>query len=241
MGIRVTVIGESGGAPLPGGATSCYLVEGGGNRLLLDIGSGAISLLSRIIPFDSVNDIIISHFHSDHSADAGVAVYSRLISMQLGRDVQMLTFHAPSERDLANAPYSRVRLIDSGLEEMIGPFAVSYMRTRHPVPCFAVRLSYGGKSLVYTADGALTDELVSFSSNADILIAECSFYPGMSGSGAGHMNASDVASLASAASPQNLVISHLPVYGDRKDILSYVSGRWNGRVLLASTFLALEV
>ena len=238
--IKVTVIGESGGAPLAGGATSCYVAEADGYAVLLDIGSGALSLMQTVRPFDSIDDIIISHFHSDHVADAGTAVYSRLISMQLGRPASPLRFHALEKRELEVPPYSSVIPADEGREEHIGPFSVRYMRTAHPVPCLAVRLSSGGKCIVYTADGALTERLISFSSAVDILIAECSFYPGTGRAEAGHMDASDVVRLAKAAEPGKLVVSHLPAYGEREDILSYIKARWNGEVLLARPFLEVE-
>ena len=239
--IVLTVIGESGGAPLPGGGTSCYLVEAEGYRVLLDIGSASLSLLSGIIPFDSIDDVIISHFHSDHASDAGVAVYSRLISMQLGRNVKPLVFHALEDRNLSYPPYSSVEVINEGKEEKIGPFSVSYMRTKHPVPCLAVKFIYKGKSIVYTADGALTDELITFASSADILLAECSFYSDLIEEGAGHMSASDVVSLAAASEPGKLIITHLPVYGDREEILKYVRNGWKGDAMLASKFLRVEI
>ena len=238
--IRVTVIGESGGTPLAGGATSCYIVEAEGYPVLLDIGSGALSLIQSIRSFDSIDDIIISHFHSDHYADAGVALYSRLISMQLGRASNPLVFHAMEKRELESPPYSYVSLIDENSEDRIGPFSVRYMRTSHPVPCLAVKLSYAGKSVVYTADGAFSDQLAAFSSSSDILIAECSFYPGTGSSDAGHMDAADVAALAAVAGPGNLIVSHLPVYGDRNDLLQYIKARWKGETLLARPFLAVE-
>ena len=73
--IKVVVIGESGGTPLAGGATSCYLVEADGYPVLLDIGSGALSLLQKIRSFDSIDDIIISHFHSDHVGSLGSLIF----------------------------------------------------------------------------------------------------------------------------------------------------------------------
>lgn len=238
--VKVTVIGESGGTPLAGGATSCYMVEAEDHAVLLDIGSGAMSLLQKVRAFDSIDDVIISHFHDDHVADAGVAVYSRLIAMQLGRPVNPLIFHAMEKRELEMPPYSHAAIIDEGIEEWIGPFSVSYMRTIHPVPCLAVRLSCDGKSIVYTADGAFSDRIAAFAASADILIAECSFYPGIVNRNAGHMDACDVAELAVAASPGKLVVSHLPVYGNREEILCCIKERWNGEVILARSSLEIE-
>ena len=104
-----------------------------------------------------------------------------------------------------------------------------------------MKLSYGGKSVVYTADGAFSEKIAEFSSSSDILIAECSFYPGSGSPESGHMDVYDVVKLAAAASPGKLIVSHLPVYGNRNEILDYIKGRWNGEVLLAHPFLELEV
>ena len=153
---------------------------------------------------------------------------------------RLLIFHAMEKRDLEMPPYSRATVIDEGTEERIGPFSVSYMRTIHPVPCLAVRLSCDGKSIVYTADGAFSDRIAAFAASSDILIAECSFYPGIVNRNAGHMDACDVAELAVAASPGKLVVSHLPVYGNREEILCCIKERWNGEVILARSSLEIE-
>ena len=163
--------------------------------------------------------------------------------MQCGRDVKPLVFHALEERDLTLSPYSRFVKIDEQSREEIGEFSISYMKSEHPVDCLAVKVQdRQGHTLVYTADGALTDRLVSFSAGADILIAECSFYPDMGNRGAGHMNANDVCTLAVKAEPSLMVLSHLPVYGERGIILDYVSERYEkGKVLLASPYLEVSI
>lgn len=240
--MRLLVIGESSGRPLAGGATSCYLVEYDGAKILLDIGSGALSVLERAVRFDEIDDIFISHFHSDHVADAGPAVYHRLISTQLGLVTRPLVFHSLEEGQLACAPYSVWRR--TGLEsgDDAGPFHVSYLAACHPVPALAMKVTAGGRTLVYTGDGSLTGELAGFCSGADILIAECSFYPGRgNAASAGHMNAGDVAALASKARPGLLVVSHLPVYGDRTEILDFIKNRYDSKVMLASTLLEVIV
>lgn len=241
--IKLTVIGECSGSPLASHATSCYLVEGEGTSLILDMGSASLSLLKGIRNFDSIEHVIISHSHPDHCADCAVAVYDRLIAMQCGRDVKPLVFHALEERELTFSPYSRFVKIDGQSREEIGEFSISYMKSEHPLDCLAVKVQdRQGHTLVYTADGALTDRLVSFSSGAHILIAECSFYPDMGNRGAGHMNANDVCTLAVKAEPSCLVLSHLPVYGERGIILDYVSERYEkGKVLLASPYLEVSI
>ena len=71
----------------------------------------------------------------------------------------------------------------------IGPFTFHFMKTSHPVPCFAMRIEVGGTSLVYTGDSTYMEEFIDFAKNADILLCESNFYSDMDGSNAGHMTA----------------------------------------------------
>ena len=235
--LKMTVIGCDSACPMAGSATSSYLIEAEGHRIMLDLGSGSLSLVQKIIDFDTVGDIVLSHFHADHVADAPVAVYSRLVSMQLGRCREKLHFHALEDRGF-EGEYSDFSQIDEGRSLQLGPVSFSFMRTAHPVPCLAMRLECKGRSLVYTADGGFTEDLAEFSKGADILLAECSFHPGKGeGSSAGHMNPASVSRLANAARAGKLVLTHLPIYGDRTDILESVRAQYDGRVLLAKPFL----
>lgn len=231
--IKLTVIGECSGTPISRHATSCYLVEYDDFPILMDIGSGALSILGEVISFDRISHVIISHSHADHIADAGVAIYSRLISMQLGKSCDPLFFHAEEDHGYTYENVSSVVHIDETVKEEIGPFHVSYCRTKHPVATLAMKLEAGGKSIVYTADGTLTDALCAFSKNSDLLISECSFYPGKGNDDQNHMNPEKVVKLATTAKPEKLLVSHLPVYGERKEILTFIEEHYDGPAMLA--------
>ena len=142
---------------------------------------------------------------------------------------------------LAMPPYSEAQAVHAGETVQIGPFSCSFLRTKHPVECLAVRVECAGGVLVYTADGAYTEELAAFAAGADVLITECSLYAGADGSRAGHMACTDAARLATRAKPGTLVLSHLPVYGDVQELLRDVQAVWDGKTLLASRLLALDV
>lgn len=239
--MRLVTIGECSGAPLPGGATSCHLVEDGDGRVLLDIGSGALSMLGRCCSFDIIQAIFISHFHADHFADAGAAIYSRLISQDLGRGVGPLRFYALEDRGLSMEGRSTFTPIDEGEVVKEQGFTLSFLRTRHPVPCLAIKVRKDGKTIVYTADGGYDERLADFARGADILLAECSFPPGMGkGALAGHMGVDEVSRLANEARPGKLVLTHLPIYGGREAILEHVGKAYDGTVLLAQPLLEVE-
>lgn len=238
--MNVTVVGRWGGCCRAGEACSGYLVRAGGTSLLLDCGSGVAGRLQLAAPLESVDHVVLSHWHADHCGDAGVLLHGRLIQTIVGQvpEGRPLTFFAPAqEPDLERLrwePYARSEAIDEGDELHVGELACTFMRTRHPVACLAVKVrDAAGRTLVYTADGALTDGLVAFCSGADLVVAECSLYAGVDGSAPGHMNADDVAELARRAAPGTVVLSHLPLYGDVGELLASVRAGWDGDVRLA--------
>lgn len=178
---------------------------------------------------------------ADAGADAGAAAGA-------GRAAAPHALGAPSAPDthvafdlarLAMPGASRAVGVDEGTPVRVGPFALDFVRTRHPAKCLAMRVSCDdGTTLAYTADAALTGELAAFCAGVDVLICECSLYAGYDGQAMGHMSCEDVVTLARAARPATLVLSHLPIYGDPRELLAWVRDRVRGdevdEVLLAS-------
>ena len=237
----LTVIGRAGGVGRAGEACSGYLVQEGETRVLLDCGAGVASRLQAVCPLEELDHVVISHWHPDHASDAGVLVHGRIIQRILGQAHGALRFYAPAgspdlERVGNPGDGCAAQAIRAGETLLIGGLSIDFLRTRHPVECLAMRVTSqtSGQSLVYTADGALTRELVEFAGGADLLLAECSLYAGVSGEGPGHMNADDVAELACRARPAALVLTHLPFYGRREELLEHVRERWGGPAYLAA-------
>lgn len=242
----VTVVGRWGGCCRAGEACSGYLVRDGEQALLLDCGSGVVGRLQKVCPLTAVNHVILSHWHPDHCSDAGVLLHGRLIQTLVGEARGPLEFYGlPQEPDGARLlwePYAHFSAITEADTLRISSLTCSFMRTKHPVPCVATKVvDEAGHTLVYTADGALTNELVAFCGDADLVIAECSLYSGVSGEGPGHMNADDVAELACRAHPGALVLSHLPLYGDVEELRATVAAAWDGDVCVAGDLASYRV
>lgn len=234
----VTVLGRGGGCCRAGEACSGYLVRADGVSLLLDCGSGVAGRLQEFVSLDELDGVVVSHWHPDHCGDAGVLYHGRLIQNLVGESRGPLAFYAPLQspdlKRLECPPHARAVGIDEVAELHFGPLTCTFMRTEHPVPCFAIKLVHDdGRTLVYTADGALTPRLVEFCAGADMVLAECSLYGETSGDGPGHMNACGCAELGCRADPDTMLLTHLPMYGERRELLDYVQGRWPGKVHLA--------
>ena len=65
--MRITVLGSGSAYSSAARFNSCYLVESGKNRLLLDCGSDALRALQKSgIDILEVDNILITHLHADH-------------------------------------------------------------------------------------------------------------------------------------------------------------------------------
>lgn len=243
--MKLTVIGYYGGSPKEGEGTSAYLVSHEGFHLLLDCGSAAVSLMQKVVDLDTVHHVVLSHFHHDHICDGGIFLYNRLVRMQLGEVKEPLHFYGlPVEEEkkkLIWEPYADYQDIGPGESLQIGPFALQFLQTKHPIECLAMRITCDEKSLVYTADTALFPELVEFAEDADLLLAECSLYKEYDGESSGHMNALDVAKLGEESGAKHLVLTHLPIYGNPEELLQDGKKMYSGKIQLAERFLTLKI
>src|SRR3954452_17402441 len=67
--VRITVLGKSPAWQDANGACSGYLVEGGGQVVLLDCGSGVFAKLRTVMAYEDVDAVVISHLHAAHILD----------------------------------------------------------------------------------------------------------------------------------------------------------------------------
>jgi ribonuclease BN (tRNA processing enzyme) len=223
--VKLTVIGCSGSAPGPGTAASCYLVEAEGYRLVLDLGSGALAALQRVVRVDELDAIFLSHLHPDHCVDmASLAV---ILRYGLAGDDR---FDARAPIPVIGPSGSAEHLLDvyypgsppstfTGLFEFhapevhqLGPFTVRTVPVRHPVPAFAVRVEADGRSLVYSGDTAACPALIELARGADVLLCEAAWagspppVPGI------HLSGREAGEHATQAGVGRLLVTHVPAW-----------------------------
>lgn len=243
--MKLTIIGHWGGYPKAGEASTGYLLEHDSFKLLIDCGSGVLSHLQHHVEATDLDAVLLSHYHPDHVADIGVLQHALLIQYFLGKNKGTLPVYAHREdqrgydsityKDLMQAHEYKE---DSSLS--IGPFTVTFVKTKHPVPCYGMRIEAGGKSLFYTADSALREEFFSFGKETDVLLCECNFYGGMDASNAGHMTSLDAGKLAQETNAGKLILTHLPHFGDLSQLVTEAQSIYNGEVLLAKKDMEVE-
>ncbi|MCJ8005947.1 MBL fold metallo-hydrolase [Lederbergia wuyishanensis] len=243
--MELTVIGHWGGYPKAGEASSGYLLTHEGFNLLVDCGSAVLSQLQMYIKPEELNAVILSHYHADHIADIGVLHHALLIGKYVsGYDRNLSIYgHSKDPDGLSSLTYKDITTgiaYDKDNFIHIGPFKIEFIRTKHPVACYAMRITCEGKTLVYTADTSYFDELVEFSMDADVLLAESNFYKGMDGASAGHMTSEEAGRLAKKANVDTLVLTHLPHFGDLNQLKAEAAEQFEQEIILASKGLILS-
>ena len=244
--MKLTIIGHWGGYPKANEASSGYLLQCDDFHLLLDCGSGVLSKLQSVLGPELLCGVVISHYHPDHIADIGVLQHARLIGGFLGQKMDTLPIygHMSNQNEFSKLTYKEITKGIAYQENdkiTLGPFSISFLKTKHPVDCFAMRVEAGGKTLVYTADTAYMEKFVPFSKGADLLLCECNFYGGQDGSGPGHMTSHDAGKLANQADVKQLVLTHLPHYGNLESLKEEAGEIYQGPIELAYYGLNIKI
>ena len=206
--MKLHVLGCHGRFPPAGGAAIGYLVENKGKKLLMDCGSGVMGRLMRLCDPADLEGVLLSHLHFDHASDMLVLRYYMEFAGKT------LPVYVPGEDDssfrgLLTLPAFDVRPFPDTLE--IAGLTVTNMPVRHPVPCRALRLTDGDKTLVYTGDTNDCEGLAAFSENADLLLADAAFLADEWTDKKPHMSAPGAAKLAKEANAKALYLTHLPI------------------------------
>ncbi|MFO8069055.1 MAG: MBL fold metallo-hydrolase [Alkalibacterium sp.] len=224
--MKVTVLGFYGGYPTKGVGTSSYLIELNDFHLLLDVGSNSLLTLEKYVDPIDLDAVLLSHYHHDHIADLGVLQFTRLLKRDdKGNKPHLLPIYCHNE-DVDNFNKMSFENVSQGIafneesELTIGPFKIEHMKTLHPVPCYAFRITEekSNKTMVFTADSGYKEDFIGFAKDADLLIADSNFYEGMENHTV-HMTAKECGRIANKANVKKLLLTHLPQTGDLNQLV----------------------
>jgi len=195
--LKVVVLG-SGVGPLVDleqfGAS--ILVEAGGERLLFDCGRGATLRLAEAgIPIGSISRLFLTHLHSDHVIQipdlllTGWAGGGRVVPLEVwGPEgtrsmmehlLQAFAFDIRMRRDVdERVPDDGIKVTSRDIEEGVifddrGIKVTAFLVDHSPVaPAFGYRVDYRGRSVVFSGDTRVSDNLIRFAEGADVLVHE---------------------------------------------------------------------
>jgi ribonuclease BN (tRNA processing enzyme) len=231
----ITIIGCLGAYPLPGGATSGYLIEDGDTKVLLECGSGVLSKLQQQLSLSKLDGVVISHYHPDHCADLGCLQYAAMIEAQLSLRTKGFCAWGPGEVErLTYLEYCKGYSYEAVPFFEIGTLRFQTSKNVHEINCHAIKITDShGKTLVFSGDTGYQQALATFAADADCFLCESSFYAGQTGHGKQHLNAEEAGQLACDARVKRLVLTHLPHFGDTDQLVVQARSVYDGDVYLA--------
>lgn len=254
--MRLTVLGRSPASPNPGEACAGYLVDGGGARVLIDVGPGVVAQLLRHHHPDELDAVIVSHMHADHMLDL---VTLRYVYPWRARpkDERLRVIMPPGSADqlldLARGVGSprhfedtfRVTEHDGSSTMRFTGLEVRPLETVHYIPCWGFRVEADGRVLGYTADTGPDDVVNEIGEGADLLLSEATLRTldedAQPPERRGHLLPAEAGAYARTAGARRLLLTHLPLNGDAAWATSAATEAFEGEVELAGPSSAYEL
>lgn len=212
--MKIRILGNNGPFPAANSACSSYLISSERTNILLDLGSASLANLMRFIKPEKIDVIILSHLHWDHITDIPVLNYYFNTIKKQGGNIPKVDLFLPNNpadifSTIEEMESFNIKKICDGMTNIIGGIKVSMKVMKHPFESYAVKFEADGKSLVYSGDTAYNSDLVEFSTNCELLIADSFFLDLQLTSKSPHMSALECAKTAMEAGVKKLVLSHL--------------------------------
>jgi ribonuclease Z len=242
-GIRVTLLGTGNPRPLPDRGGPATLVEGGGERFLFDCGRGVTERLFARSLLPAVDDVLLTHLHSDHVVGLPDLWLTGWI---FGRAAPLRVRGPPGTKSLV-AHLEEAFAFDVGVrrdrdealppggarleaEELAPGAAVERGATRitaipvdhGPVqPAFGYRIEHGGRTVVLSGDTRPCEALAEAAAGADLLVHEVADATEAQQQAseltrrvlAHHSRPAEAAGIFSRARPRLAVYSHIVLLG----------------------------
>lgn len=215
--MKLTTLGCWGGYPYKDGGTTSYLLTGhDGFQLLMDAGSRSLNELEKEISPLDLDAVLISHYHPDHVADLEVLSHYRQLYPKHLWESKVLPIYAhdedrPEFDKLTIPEVSKGIAYDVDGMQSIGPFDITFIKTVHPVICYAFRIveRETGQILLFTADTGYFEGLADFVKGADLFLADVYLYEGNENHPA-HLTTKEAGEIAVQAGVKKLVLTHMP-------------------------------
>jgi ribonuclease BN (tRNA processing enzyme) len=187
---QLTIVGSGTMMPTKKRHPSCYLLEIGQKKMLLDLGHTSINrLVDMGIDLHSIDVLFISHFHTDHFADILPFVHSRWVDDAYNfKKHRPLTIIGPKSikerwKKLREVFWVEpqecypLKFIEGARTIRLSDIKIHLFQVTHVrwYQSLGIKISFHNKSLIYTGDiGGNHDfqDLAKIARGADLLLIE---------------------------------------------------------------------
>lgn len=258
--MEIVLLGTGGAWPDADRNAPAFLVRHGIHNYLVDCGGGVCHQLMKVgVPPALLDYIFLTHTHIDHCVEFPSLVFGAYLTGKEGSFHlfgpqgtahfsaslfdHTYDFAIPMMRKLRKKEISVISAeVEKGLVCRINEVTVEAVPVEHGFPTLAYRFSAGGKSVVFSGDTAVCDNLIEIGRNADVLVLECSF-PEDAGAKPGHLIPSQVAQVARMCAPGLILLVHLfpPCKGKEKEILNEIGRLYDGKVEIGQDLQRFQI
>jgi len=237
--MKITIVGCSGSFPGPDSPSSCYLVEHEDSRILLDMGNGSLGSLQRYADIYAIDGVILSHLHVDHFID--LCSYYVALRYRPGGGSRIVPVWGPAETeqrllaaygaDVDTDMTSELDIRQIMGSFIVGPFQIETAVMKHPVESRAIKVTAGGRSVVYSGDTGPDPQLAALAQGCDLALFEASFLSDGDNPTDLHMTGAEAGQLAAAAGAEQLLLTHLVPWNDTQQVLAEAQAHYPTAVL----------
>jgi ribonuclease BN (tRNA processing enzyme) len=244
--VRITVLGKSPSWQDAGGACSGYLVEAGGQTVLLDCGPGVFAKLRTVVEYPAVDAVVISHLHADHILDLvpfasgiryrpweGDPPRPRLIAPPGAREAfAQVCSGAGMTADHLELAFD-LSVYDPAQSLVIGGLAVRFQPVPHYIPANAVEFAHGGARFTFGADCGPSEALCEFAAATDLLMLEATLPEPEPADDRGHLTPFEAGEHAAKAGAKHLLLTHFTAELGADWVRAEAARAFDGRVSAA--------
>jgi len=254
--IYVSILGSGTCVPSLRRSSCSVLVQINESLLLFDSGAGTMRRLLEVgkTIFD-ISHIFYSHLHPDHTGELASFLFANKYSGTARRRIPLtlvaargfaafyknLTAVYGDWIELDPQLFSIVELDKSAADTCrFNDFSVNSRPVEHIESSIAYRItSAGGKAVVYSGDTDFSEDLVTLSNNADLLICESANPDDLKVKG--HLTPSLAGEIATRANVGQLVLTHFYPECDQFDIEKECRKTYAGPLVLAEDLMKIEL
>ena len=241
--MRLTVLGCSGSVVGPDSPASGYLLTAEGTApLVMDFGGGVLGALQRYADPNEVH-IALTHLHADHCLDLpGLFVWRRYHpSPATERGIMYGPADTWTRLAAASSPLGGelddfsdlfdVRVWTDGEPVRLGTLTVLPRLVNHPTESFGLRVTDAdGATLVYSGDTGMCESIIQLAQGADAFLCEASWTDSPDRPPHLHLSGTEAGRIAEKAGVGRLLITHIPPWTSREDVISEAKAEFDGPV-----------
>ncbi len=244
--MELTVLGCSGsyGGPVAN-ACSGYLLRSNETSIWLDCGNGTFGHLQQHLDVEDLSAVVLTHEHPDHCVD----LYGLHVFVRYGIERKPVPVLAPEGLEqhlgtLVGGDWGNAfdwSTVGDGDGTEIGPFALTFSRTDHPPPTYAVQVVADGARFVYTSDTGPEWSVGAFDHGVDLVLSEATYLEHDGFQPPIHLTAREAGAAARDAGARRLMLTHLQPHVDTRRAVEDGSDGFGEPVMLAAPHLVTQV